>query len=101
MYKNLFVISIVIGLTELNLIFFKVYLNKLIPPIEIDKEKITRWHPEFDVESVPDIIPSPLPKIQIDKPKVATAKDILGEIFLKILQSYRIVVALWCSPHNS
>jgi len=53
-------------------------LNKLIPPIVIDKEKITRWHPEFDVESVVDIIASPLPKIEINKPKIATAKDILG-----------------------
>lgn len=44
----------------------------------IDKDKITRWHPEFDVESVADIIPSSLPKIEIDKPKIATAKDILG-----------------------
>lgn len=47
----------------------------------IDKDKITRWHPEFDVESVTDIIPSSLPKIEIDKPKIATAKDILGKLF--------------------
>lgn len=53
-------------------------MNKLIPPIVIDKNKITRWHPEFDVESVIDISPSSLPKIEIDKPKIATAKDILG-----------------------
>lgn len=46
----------------------------------IDKNKITRWHPEFDVESVVDIVPSSLPKIEIDKPKIATAKDILGII---------------------
>lgn len=49
----------------------------------IDKEKITRWHPEFDVESVSDITPSPLPKIEIDKPKVASAKDILGKVLKK------------------
>lgn len=55
-------------------------MNKLIPPIAINKDKITRWHPEFDVESVEDIIPSPLPKIEIDKPRIATAKDILGKI---------------------
>lgn len=53
-------------------------MNNLIPPIIIDKEKITRWHPEFDVESVADIIPSPLPKIEIDKPKIETAKDIIS-----------------------
>lgn len=47
----------------------------------IDKNKITRWHPEFDVESVSDIDPSPLPKIEIDKPKIVTAKDVLGTVF--------------------
>lgn len=46
----------------------------------IDKNKITRWHPEFDVESVIDIIPSTLPKIEINKPKLETAKDLLGNI---------------------
>lgn len=45
----------------------------------ISKDKITRWHPEFDVESVEDIVPSPLPKIEIDKPRIATAKDVLGK----------------------
>ncbi|XP_029343840.1 DNA replication factor Cdt1-like [Acyrthosiphon pisum] len=55
------------------------YLNQLIPPILIDKDKITRWHPEFDVESVPNINPSPLPKIEIDKSKISTAKDILDQ----------------------
>ncbi|XP_001948429.2 DNA replication factor Cdt1 isoform X1 [Acyrthosiphon pisum] len=55
------------------------YLNTLIPPIVIDKNKITRWHPEFDVESVIDIIPSTLPKIEINKPKLETAKDLLDK----------------------
>jgi len=44
----------------------------------IDKDKITRWHPEFDVETVKDIIPSTLPKIEIHKPTIVTAKDLLG-----------------------
>jgi len=57
-------------------------LNKLIPPITIDKDKITRWHPEFDVESVPNINLSPLPKIEIGKSKISTAKDTLGIIFI-------------------
>jgi len=62
----------------LILFSLKNYLGKLNPPIVIDKEEITRWHPEFDVESVTDIVPASLPKIEIDKPKIATAKDILG-----------------------
>jgi len=55
-------------------------LNTLIPPIVIDKNKITRWHPEFNVETVSDIIPSTLPKIEINKPKIETAKDLLGNM---------------------
>ncbi|KAL4143537.1 hypothetical protein QTP88_005856 [Uroleucon formosanum] len=55
------------------------YLNTLIPPIVIDKNKITRWHPEFEVESVKDIIPSTLPKIEINKPKLETAQDLLDK----------------------
>jgi len=53
-------------------------LNTLIPPIVIEKDKITRWHPEFDVETAKDIIPSTLPKIEINKAKIETAKDLLG-----------------------
>ncbi|XP_025200221.1 DNA replication factor Cdt1-like, partial [Melanaphis sacchari] len=56
------------------------YLNNLIPPIIIDKDKVTRWHPEFDVESVPNINLSPLPKIEIGKSKISTAKDILDQV---------------------
>jgi len=44
----------------------------------IEKDKITRWHPEFDVETAKDIIPSTLPKIEINKAKIETAKDLLG-----------------------
>lgn len=57
-------------------------MNKLTPPIVIDEDKITRWHPEFDVESVPDIIPSSLPKIEIDKPKIESVKDISGILII-------------------
>lgn len=70
-------------------------MNSLIPPIVIDKEKITRWHPEFDVESVADIIPSPLPKIEIDKPKIETAKDILG-----IMLNQNNILKIYLSFHT-
>lgn len=50
----------------------------------IDKNKLTRWHPEFDVETIQDIVPSSLPKIEIDKPKITTAKDVLGMLNKKL-----------------
>ncbi|XP_074035173.1 chromatin licensing and DNA replication factor double parked [Leptinotarsa decemlineata] len=52
------------------------FLFTLIPPMVIDKEKITRWHPEFDIEKLPDIETSPLP----EPPKeevLLTGKDVL------------------------
>jgi len=60
----------------------------LVPPIVIDKNKITRWHPEFDVESVIDIIPSTLPKIEINKPKLETAQDLLGNMGYMFCKKY-------------
>ncbi|XP_050527571.1 DNA replication factor Cdt1 [Daktulosphaira vitifoliae] len=66
------------------------YLNKLIPPIVIDKEKITRWHPEFDVESVVDIVPSALPKIEVGKPKITSAKDLLDKSHTLFVQNNRL-----------
>ncbi|XP_075224609.1 chromatin licensing and DNA replication factor double parked [Lycorma delicatula] len=52
------------------------FLLSLDPPLHVSKDSITRWHPEFDVDGVPDIEPSTLPEppnIQ----KVASAKDVL------------------------
>ncbi|XP_050439239.1 DNA replication factor Cdt1-like [Adelges cooleyi] len=66
------------------------YLIHLIPPIVIDKDKITRWHPEFDVECVPDINPSPLPKIEVSKSKIASAKDILDQSHALFTQNNRL-----------
>lgn len=53
------------------------FLKSLIPPISIQKEKLTRWHPEFDLEKCPEIeralLPHP-PNVE----KYSSAKDILS-----------------------
>uniref|UniRef100_A0A1B0GBN5 CDT1 Geminin-binding domain-containing protein n=1 Tax=Glossina morsitans morsitans TaxID=37546 RepID=A0A1B0GBN5_GLOMM len=52
------------------------FLKSLNPPLSIPKEKVTRWHPDFDLENCPDIelahLPQP-PNVQ----KYSSAKDIL------------------------
>ncbi|KAH1018559.1 DNA replication factor Cdt1 isoform X1 [Dendroctonus ponderosae] len=52
------------------------FLSNLDTPIEIPKNKITRWHPHFNLEKVPDIEEVQLPQPPEDD-KVKTAKDFL------------------------
>ncbi|XP_075165679.1 chromatin licensing and DNA replication factor double parked [Haematobia irritans] len=53
------------------------FLKSLDPPLSIPKEKVTRWHPDFDLENCPEIplgnIPQP-PNVE----KYSSAKDILS-----------------------
>jgi hypothetical protein len=53
-------------------------LLSLDPPLSVEKSLITRWHPSFRVDSVPDIPPlSTFPQ----KPKVdhvSSARDVLA-----------------------
>ncbi|XP_050315928.1 DNA replication factor Cdt1 isoform X2 [Anthonomus grandis grandis] len=52
------------------------FLLSLDTCIMVDKDKVTRWHPEFDLEKVPDIEPSPLPKAPAED-KLTSGKDVL------------------------
>ncbi|XP_014279229.1 DNA replication factor Cdt1 [Halyomorpha halys] len=54
------------------------FLNTLDPPMNLDKNKVTRWHPEFEVDSVPDIVPSLLP-LPPNVEKFSSAKDVLNK----------------------
>ncbi|KAM7344848.1 chromatin licensing and DNA replication factor double parked [Cochliomyia hominivorax] len=53
------------------------FLKSLDPPLSIPKEKVTRWHPDFDLENCPEIelghLPQP-PNVE----KYSSAKDILS-----------------------
>ncbi|XP_017472983.1 PREDICTED: DNA replication factor Cdt1 [Rhagoletis zephyria] len=53
------------------------FLRSLDPPINIPKSKVTRWHPDFDLENCPDIecahLPQP-PNVE----KYSSARDILS-----------------------
>lgn len=56
------------------------FLLSLETPMRVSKEKILRWHPEFDVESC-----EPIEQADLPQPPVvgkSTAKDVLGKNYL-------------------
>ncbi|KAM9122601.1 DNA replication factor Cdt1 isoform 2-T3 [Pangshura tecta] len=54
----------------------KTFMASLSPPMLIPDDKLTRWHPRFNVDEVPDIIPAELPQPpQVDK--LTTAQEVL------------------------
>ncbi|XP_055628887.1 DNA replication factor Cdt1 isoform X2 [Toxorhynchites rutilus septentrionalis] len=53
------------------------FLRGLDPPVILTKEKITRWHPEFDLESCPDIEKAELPQPP-NVERFSSAKDVLS-----------------------
>lgn len=46
--------------------------------MHVPKEKIVRWHPEFDVESCKQIEQADLPQPP-NVERITTAKDVLGK----------------------
>uniref|UniRef100_A0A8B9GNB7 CDT1 Geminin-binding domain-containing protein n=1 Tax=Astyanax mexicanus TaxID=7994 RepID=A0A8B9GNB7_ASTMX len=54
----------------------KVFLAGLNPPVEVPDDKITRWHPRFSVDEVPNIQPGDLPQPPQTE-KLTTAQEVL------------------------
>ncbi|XP_053934522.1 DNA replication factor Cdt1 isoform X2 [Cuculus canorus] len=55
----------------------KAFLAALNPPMVVPEEKLTRWHPRFNVDEVPDVSPAELPQPpQEDRP--STAQEVLS-----------------------
>ncbi|KAJ8688387.1 hypothetical protein QAD02_024182 [Eretmocerus hayati] len=52
------------------------FLQSLEKPMKIDKDKVTRWHPEFDVDSCKDIEKAELPQPPVQE-KLSSATDVL------------------------
>uniref|UniRef100_A0A3Q4N1V8 Chromatin licensing and DNA replication factor 1 n=1 Tax=Neolamprologus brichardi TaxID=32507 RepID=A0A3Q4N1V8_NEOBR len=56
----------------------QVFLSSLDPPVSVPEDKLTRWHPRFNVDSVPAVHTSALP--QTPRPeKLATAQEVLDK----------------------
>lgn len=58
-------------------LFWQDFLQSLDPPLTIPRDQLTRWHPEFGVDQVPEIEPDALP-IAPNVEKCYSAKDVLG-----------------------
>ena len=39
------------------------FLSSLKPPLEIPDEKVLRWHPAFQLDTIPDVEETPLPSL--------------------------------------
>ncbi|XP_028167801.1 DNA replication factor Cdt1 [Ostrinia furnacalis] len=52
------------------------YLQTLDPPMVIPDDKLTRWHPEFELEKVPEVDSAKLPEAP-NAEKFSTAQDVL------------------------
>lgn len=54
------------------------YLLTLDPPMVIPDDKLTRWHPEFELEKVPEVECAKLPEMP-NADKFSTAQDVLSK----------------------
>ncbi|NWZ55892.1 CDT1 factor, partial [Haliaeetus albicilla] len=55
----------------------KAFLAALTPPMVVPEEKLTRWHPRFKVDEVPDISPAELPRPP-QEDRLTTAQEVLS-----------------------
>ncbi|NXW21934.1 CDT1 factor, partial [Circaetus pectoralis] len=55
----------------------KAFLAALSPPMVVPEEKLTRWHPRFKVDEVPDISPAELPRPP-QEDRLTTAQEVLS-----------------------
>lgn len=63
-------------LLEKTIDYHNEFLLSLEPPMNIPKDKLKRWHPEFNLESIPDIEETPLPQAP-EEQKLTTGKEVL------------------------
>ena len=53
------------------------FLASLNPPMEVPEDQLTRWHPRFNVDEVPDVEPAELPQPPAVE-KLASAQEVLA-----------------------
>ncbi|XP_053291647.1 DNA replication factor Cdt1 [Pleuronectes platessa] len=56
----------------------KEFLSSMVPPVSVPEDKLTRWHPRFNVDTVPAIQTSALPQPPHTE-KLATAQEVLDK----------------------
>ncbi|XP_064399039.1 DNA replication factor Cdt1-like [Halichondria panicea] len=57
----------------------KTFLLSLDPPLSIPEDKVQRWHPDFNLDSLPEVVESPLPQPPLQESYTGAA-DVLREV---------------------
>lgn len=65
------------GSPDATLAPLQAFLATLNPPMVVPEEKLTRWHPRFNVDKVPDISPAELPRPP-QEDRLSTAQEVLS-----------------------
>ncbi|XP_078066815.1 DNA replication factor Cdt1 [Mustelus asterias] len=58
--------------------YHKIFLASLNPPMHVPDKKLTRWHPRFNVDEIPDIVAADLPQPP-NLEKLTTAQEVLDK----------------------
>uniref|UniRef100_A0A3B3ZST1 CDT1 Geminin-binding domain-containing protein n=1 Tax=Periophthalmus magnuspinnatus TaxID=409849 RepID=A0A3B3ZST1_9GOBI len=56
----------------------KAFLSSLAPPLSVPEDKLSRWHPRFNVDTVPPVPDSPLPQPPQTE-SLTTAQEVLDK----------------------
>ncbi|XP_076322208.1 chromatin licensing and DNA replication factor double parked isoform X2 [Tachypleus tridentatus] len=67
------------NLLEFVIKHHEIFLSELDPPMKVPRDKLIRWHPSFQLDQVPDILPTLLPAPP-DETKYRSAQDVLDHI---------------------
>lgn len=65
------------GCSDAVLAPLQAFLAGLTPPMVVPEDKLTCWHPRFNVDEVPDISPAELPRPPQEE-RVTTAQELLS-----------------------
>lgn len=80
------------------------FLAALSPPMVVPEEKLTRWHPRFNVDEVPDISPAELPRPP-QEDRLTTAQEVLstarGMLTPKVSQDRGLAPSVAGRPQTS
>ncbi|TDH00903.1 hypothetical protein EPR50_G00174670 [Perca flavescens] len=67
-----------LNLVSIVKLHHKVFLSTLVPPMSVPEDKLTRWHPNFNVDTVPAILASSMPQPP-HTDKLSTAQEVLDK----------------------
>ena len=71
-----------------NLMCWQAFLSSLVPPMCVPEDRLTRWHPRFNVDTVPAVEPSSLPQPP-ETEKLSTAQEVLEKARLLLTPKVR------------